>query len=131
MSTQPATAPQCCLCGNWLQFGSKALYGYQICPKCHSDFAWKRAFAHLLDIVFINVIVGVLIVVALILGVVIVGAGQSTHNDDAAATAGGLVIIFGYLGSLLAAYVLMMLRDGFNGMSPGKRILGLQVINTV
>src|SRR5205807_9716007 len=76
-------------------------------------------------------IVGGLIVVALSVGVVIVGAGQSTHNDDAAATAGGIVIVFGYLGSLLVAYVLMMLRDGFNGMSPGKRILGLQVINTV
>ena len=123
--------PQCCLCGNWLQFGSKALYGYQVCPKCHSDFAWKRAFAYILDIVFVNVIVGILIVIALVVGVVIVGAGQSTHNDDAAATAGGLVIIFGYFGSLLLAYVLITLRDGFNGMSPGKRILGLQVINSV
>src|SRR6266404_7829757 len=104
MSTQP-TMPQCCLCGNWLQFGSKALYGYQVCPKCHSDFAWKRAFAYILDIVFVNVIVGILIVIALVVGVVIVGAGQSTHNDDAAATAGGLVIIFGYFGSLLLSYV--------------------------
>jgi hypothetical protein len=131
MSTQPASAPQCCLCGNWLQFGFKPLYGYQVCPKCHSDFAWKRAFAYILDIVFVNVIVGILIVIALVVGVVIVGAGQSAHNEDAAATAGGLVIIFGYLGSLLLAYVLITLRDGFNGMSPGKRILGLQVINSV
>src|SRR5256885_14537971 len=106
MSAQPNAMPQCCLCGNWLQFGSKALYGYQVCPKCHSDFAWKRAFAYILDIVFVNVIVGILIVIALVVGVVIVGAGQSTHNDDAAATAGGLVIIFGYFGSLLLAYVL-------------------------
>jgi hypothetical protein len=131
MSTQPASAPQCCLCGNWLQFGYKDLYGYQVCPKCHTDFAWKRAFAYILDIVFVNVIVGILIVIALVVGMVIVGAGQSAHNEDAAATAGGLVIVFGYLGSLLLAYVLITLRDGFNGMSPGKRILGLQVINSV
>jgi len=131
MSAQPNAMPQCCLCGNWLQFGAKPLYGYQVCPKCHTDFAWKRAFAYILDMVFVNVIVGILIVIALVVGVIIVGAGQSTHNDDAAATAGGMVIVFGYLGSLLVAYILMMLRDGFNGQSPGKRILGLQVINVV
>src|SRR5256885_2396514 len=129
MSAQPNAMPQCCLCGNWLQFGSKALYGYQVCPKCHTDFAWKRAFAYILDIVFVNVIVGVLIVVALVIGVVVVGA--SGNNNDAAATAGGMIIVFGYLGSLATAYVLIILRDGFNGMSPGKRILGLQVINSV
>ena len=76
-----------------------------------------------------NVIVGVLIVVALVIGVVVVGA--SGNNNDAAATAGGMIIVFGYLGSLATAYVLIILRDGFNGMSPGKRILGLQVINSV
>ena len=131
MSTQPASAPQCCLCGNWLQFGSKALYGYQVCPKCHSDFAWKRAFAYIIDIVIVNVIVGILIVLMLIVGVAIVGIGQGGANEDQAATAGGIIIVFGYLGCLLMAYVLIILRDGFNGMSPGKRILGLQVINTV
>jgi uncharacterized RDD family membrane protein YckC len=130
MSTQPASAPQCCLCGNWLQFGSKALYGYQVCPKCHTDFAWKRAFAYILDIVFVNVIVGVLIVVAIVIGVIIMAGAQSANND-AASTAGAMVFIFGYLGSFLVAYVLITLRDGFNGMSPGKRILGLQVINSV
>ena len=129
MAAQPNAMPQCCLCGNWLQFGSKALYGYQVCPKCHTDFGWKRAFAYILDIVFVNVIVGVLIVVALVIGVVVVGA--SGNNNDAAATAGGMIIVFGYLGSLATAYVLIILRDGFNGMSPGKRILGLQVINSV
>jgi len=130
MTTQPTTtAPQCCLCGNWLQFGAKELYGYQACPKCYNDFAWKRAFAYILDIVFVNVIVGVLIVVALIVGVIVVGAAG--NNNDAAATAGGMIIVLGYLGSFVMAYVLITLRDGHQGMSPGKRILGLQVINSV
>src|SRR5437762_3068162 len=131
MAAQPNAMPQCCLCGNWLQFGAKALYGYQVCPKCHSDFAWKRAFAYIIDIVIVNVIVGILIVLMLIVGVVVVGAGQGAGNEDAAATAGGMIIVFGYLACLLMAYVLIVLRDGFNGMSPGKRILGLQVIHTV
>jgi uncharacterized RDD family membrane protein YckC len=130
MSAQPNAMPQCCLCGNWLQFGSKALYGYQVCPKCHTDFAWKRAFAYILDIVFVNLIVGVLIVIAIVIGAIIMAAAQSTNND-AAGTAGAMVFLFGYLGSFLIAYVLITLRDGFNGMSPGKRILGLQVINSV
>ena len=107
MSAQPNAMPQCCLCGNWLQFGSKALYGYQVCPKCHTDFAWKRAFAYILDIVFVNVIVGVLIVMALVIGAIIMAGAQSA-NDDAAGTAGAMVFIFGYLGSLLVAYVLAM-----------------------
>ena len=130
MSTQPASAPQCCLCGNFLQFGWKPLYGYQVCPKCHSDFAWKRAFAYLLDIVFVNVIVGILIVLALIVGAVIVGAAQSAHNDDAA-TAGAMIFLFMYAFVFLGAYAMIVLRDGHQGMSPGKRIIGLQVINTV
>ena len=87
MSAQPNAMPQCCLCGNWLQFGSKALYGYQVCPKCHTDFAWKRAFAYILDIVFVNVIVGVLIVMAFVIGAIIMAGAQSANND-AAGTAG-------------------------------------------
>jgi len=131
MSTQVPTAPQCCLCGNWLQLGSKPLYGFQVCPKCFNDFAWKRAFAYIIDIVIVNAIVGVLIVVMLVVGVALVGAGQGSANEDQAATAGGMVIVFGYLGSLLMAYVLIIMRDGHRGMSPGKRILGLRVINSV
>jgi uncharacterized RDD family membrane protein YckC len=131
MATQPTTtAPQCCLCGNWLQFGAKPLYGYQVCPKCYSDFAWKRAFAYIIDIVIVNAIVGVMIVVALIVGAVIIGAAQST-NSDQAATAGAVIFIFGYLGSFLMAYVLITLRDGWGGESPGKRIIGLRVIHSV
>ena len=130
MATQPTTtAPQCCLCGNWLQFGAKPLYGYEVCPKCYSDFAWKRAFAYIIDIVIVNAIVGVLIVVALIVGVIVVGAAG--NNNDAAATAGGMIIVFGYLGSFLMAYVLITLRDGWGGESPGKRIIGLRVIHSV
>src|SRR4051812_41532100 len=131
MSAQTNAIPQCCLCGNWLQYGSKALYGYQVCPKCHTDFAWKRAFAYLLDAVFLNVIVGIMIVIALVIGMIIVGAGQGAANEDAAATAGGIIIVFGYLGCFLLTYVLIILRDGFHGQSPGKRILGLQVIHVV
>ena len=133
MATQPTTpAPQCCLCGNWLQFGWKPLYGYQVCPKCHSDFAWKRAFAYLLDIVFLNIILGILFFVALIVIVMIVGtAAQSAKNQDAAASAAAVVFLLMYASVFLLAYAAILLRDGHNGMSPGKRILGLQVINAV
>jgi len=130
MSTPTTAAPQCCLCGNWLQFGAKALYGYQVCPKCYNDFAWKRAFAYIIDIVIVNAIVGILIVVMIIIGAVLVGAAQSANNDQAA-TAGAVVFVLGYLGCFLMAYVLIIMRDGHQGMSPGKRILGLKVINSV
>src|SRR6266404_1905511 len=130
MSTQLASAPQCCLCGNWLQFGWKPLYGYQVCPKCHSDFAWKRAFAYLLDIVFVNVIAGIFFVIAFVVLIVLAGAAQSAHNDDAG-TAAAMIFLFMYAGVFLLAFVMILVRDGFNGMSPGKRIIGLQVINTV
>src|ERR1043166_7897008 len=120
MSAQPNPAPQCCLCGNWLQFGAKALYGYQVCPKCYNDFAWKRTFAYILDIVFINAIVGVLVVIALIVLVIMIGAAQSAHND-AAANAGAMLLLLMYAGVFLLAYTLNVLRDGLNGMSPGKR----------
>ena len=130
MSTQPASAPQCCLCGNWLQFGSKPLYGYQVCPKCHSDFAWKRAFAHLIDIVALTAVVWVLVIVVMVIGVVIVGIGNSAAGDKGA-TAGAILFIFLYACILLASYGLFLIRDGFNGQSPGKRVLGLQVINSL
>jgi uncharacterized RDD family membrane protein YckC len=131
MSTQPASAPQCCLCGNWLQFGWKPLYGYQVCPKCHSDFAWKRAFAHLIDIVAANIILGILVVVILVIGALLIaGAGQTSSSDAAAATAMILfMLLYGFI--FIAMYAFLLLRDGFNGQSPGKKVLGLQVINTV
>jgi uncharacterized RDD family membrane protein YckC len=131
MSTQPAFAPQCCLCGNWLQFGSKPLYGYQVCPKCHSDFAWKRAFAHLIDIVAANIILGILVVVIVVIGAVLfAGAGQPSNSDAAAATVMLLFMLL-YGCVFLAMYAFLLLRDGFNGQSPGKKVLGLQVINIV
>jgi len=132
MATQPtAPAPQCCLCGNWLQFGWKPLYGYQVCPKCHSDFAWKRAFAHLIDIVAANIILGILVVVIVVIGAVVVaGAGQTSSSDAAAATAMLLFMLL-YACIFIAMYAFLLLRDGFHGQSPGKKILGLQVINTV
>jgi uncharacterized RDD family membrane protein YckC len=131
MSTQPASAPQCCLCGNWLQFGWKPLYGYQVCPKCHSDFAWKRAFAHLIDIVAANIILGILVVAALVIGAVLIAGAGQTSNSDAAAVTAMLLFMLLYAFIFIAMYAFLLLRDGFNGQSPGKKVLGLQVINTV
>ncbi len=116
----------CSICNDSLPRPEKRLYGYNVCGRCYSDFATKRAFAYLVDMLLWSVVslpLGILIfVVSGISGVIVAGA---TKSDNQAAGAFMLVFLLGILASIL----ILLGRDGFKGHSPAKAMFGLQVID--
>ena len=116
----------CSICNEPLARAEKRLYGYNVCDRCYSDFATKRAFAYLVDMLLWTVVsipLGFLIFVfSGISGVIVAGV---TKSDNQATGAFMFVFVLG----ILASIVIVLSRDGFKGHSPAKAMFGLQVID--
>lgn len=99
--------PQCAVCERPLAKASrcKELYGYPVCRKCRHGFANRRQAAFLIDWVLCRLFVLVSI------HAVIVALLQTP------------------LGGSSGAYLLLALKDGFSGKSPGRWLLGLRVVD--
>jgi uncharacterized RDD family membrane protein YckC len=104
----------CPLCGDTSKMGSRArlLYEYWICRTCSNALANRRQLAWILDVVALWL---VLFVVAFMAGAV----GAATGADVT-----GLIRVLIYL-----LYGVWTLKDGFNGYSPGKWLMGVQVVD--
>ena len=104
----------CPLCGDTKKMGGRArlVYAHWICRRCSNGLANRRQLAWLLDLV-------PLWVVMFILG----AAVGSLGGWDAVGAAGGLAAV------PWLAYVVWLLKDGFDGHSLGKRAMGLQVVD--
>lgn len=104
----------CPLCGDTAKMGPRArvLYEYWICRKCSNGMMNRRQFAWLLDVMGLWI---AFFVVAFVLGAV------------GAATGADIVVPMRVLFWLLTG--LWLLKDGFNGQSPGKTMMGLQVVD--
>lgn len=93
--------------------GRKTLFGQAVCKKCLYGFANRRQFAFIIDLVVVAAV-----------GVPIgVGVGYGMQSMPLATQ---YVIEFVF-GALVGA--LFTLRDGFAGQSPGKRLMGVQVVD--
>jgi uncharacterized RDD family membrane protein YckC len=105
--TAPQMPTSCPVCGRdrWMGTRAKLLYGQAVCSKCHSAFANRRQAAFAVD----TVIYGLVLTVAFSL------AGVS----DADTVRGTAFLLFPVFG----------LKDGFRGSSPGKALLGVQVVD--
>ena len=105
---QPGETP-CPLCGKGIGTTKKQkeLYGIRVCAACVQGFANRRHFAFLIDYS--------LMVLA------VVSAASISGDPGSASTLSTVVF--------LACCILFLLRDGFNGHSPGKALLGLRVID--
>jgi uncharacterized RDD family membrane protein YckC len=116
----------CSICDASTVLPEKRLYGHNVCTKCHSDFAMKRAFAYIVDMtlwsIFCFPLMFFIFVLSGISGAVV---GAATHNDNSGANMFVVVLLLGCLGAAL----LVLGRDGFAGHSPAKAMFGLQVID--
>src|SRR5579859_434731 len=120
--------PACSICAK--PFGHvlpRTLYGFPVCPEDYQSFMVKRVVAHLIDAVLYSIFFaiifwGFLIVGAIVFGVTTQGSDPATvdRGADTLARVWLLLIPAGMLGRTLV--------DGFRGHSPGKAMLGLQVI---
>lgn len=103
-------APSCPLCGDTLAANwSGQLYKCRVCETCRKAFARRRIWAFIADGLLFGGFAAMIQ-----LGCWLV--------DDAS-----LSPIYEDFGGLL--YILFLLKDGFNGQSPGKRLFDLQVVD--
>ena len=104
----------CPLCGDTRKMGPRArvLYEYWVCRKCNLRMTNRRQFAWLLDVVALW---AVLAVIAFVLGAV----GAAARADVS-----GVVAVLPWL-----LYGAWLLKDGFDGHSFGKSLMGLQVVD--
>src|SRR5258708_9773311 len=121
------SAPMACsICDASTVLPEKRLYGYNVCTKCHSDFAMKRAFAYIVDMtlwsIFCFPLTFFIFVLSGISGAVV---GAATHNDNSGAN----MFVFVLFVCCLGTTFLVLGMDGFAGHSPAKAMFGLQVID--
>ncbi len=126
----PATVPpMCAVCGRPTAYVTHRLYGFGVCNTCHNDFMLKRVVAHILDVVFYGIFAWFSIFILFFIAAIVAGivsAGKPEESQDRAA---GLVVSIWIL-AIFATVALRTVTDGFRGHSPGKAIMGLQVIDS-
>jgi hypothetical protein len=105
----------CPLCGDARKMGNKArkLYDVWVCRRCGNGQINRRHFAYVLDVFLLWG--GIVFVLAFLSGLV----GAVGHADVRE-----IVAVVPYVG-----WVLFLFKDGFNGHSLGKAMLGLQVVD--
>ncbi len=112
-----STLPSCPLCGESKRMKRpKLLYGREVCKKCASGFANRRQFAYVVDIILLytfEIVTGGLLGVAM---------GSVGLTSESAINSVEWFLMVGFLTILLA-------KDGFEGRSPGKTLMGVQAID--
>lgn len=117
----------CALCNLPLQGSERLLYNHRVCSKCHQDFALRRVLAEFLDLMVIQVVVGILSVLIFIAAALMgAAAGAAAGSDDF----GARFAVFMWILMLLVLTFFVVAKDGFGGYSPIKYVLGLQVIDS-
>ena len=95
----------------------KPLYGHPVCKKCYYKLANRRQLAYLVDALLFALIsfpVGYLV------GLQLAGIVTSERMMEVLVTPVALLFT-----------CLFILKDGFNGQSPGRRLTGVQVVDIV
>jgi uncharacterized RDD family membrane protein YckC len=118
--------PVCSLCHNPLKSPHKAklLNGFPVCNSCRNGFANRRQFAYIIDTVLWN-----LLLVPVFPGIEYLIYGSTSFNSPNPFM---MVSLKGEALELLLSLAftfLFFMKDGFSGMSPGKRLMGVQVVD--
>ena len=122
-----ANPPACSICGKPFEHVlPRMLYGFPVCPDHHQNFLIRRVVARLVDDLFYSVFFafvfwGSIIVAAIIFAAASPNAPPSDRTSDLIVRLWLLLIPLGALGRTML--------EGFRGHSPGKAMLGLQVID--
>jgi uncharacterized RDD family membrane protein YckC len=93
----------------------KLLYGHRVCKKCYYKFANRRQLAYLVDALLFGLIAFPL---GWLIGVQLQGMVNSKLMFD---------LILAPISLLFSS--LFIMKDGFNGQSPGRRLTDVQVLD--
>lgn len=118
----------CPLCGRTdrhYAVRGKMLYDQKVCRKCYGSFLNRRQVAFVIDIFimyFLSLASG-------FVGGFIIGFLMATSQGEVSeAQLAGIGLLFNFVG--FAIYALWFLfKDGFNGASPGKAMMGIRVVD--
>ncbi len=134
MGAQPATAaganaPTCVLCGrvfNWRR-RRKPLYGVDVCGRCRNAFANRRQLAYIIDgVLWMIPVFAIGFVLGFVAALLLLPIPNLTTNP--------VLAILGFSNPITIVLSwglpwLFLCKDGFNGMSPGKWLMGVQVVD--
>jgi uncharacterized RDD family membrane protein YckC len=119
----PPTSPlmgagaACACCGVSPLPQPKLLYGMPVCKRCLYKFANRRQGAFVIDMMLIWIL-------SFLLGLVVAIAFSSARLDPQ-------VESLLHAGLYLFAAGLLLMRDAFQGCSPGRALLGVRVVDEV
>jgi len=118
----------CPLCGRTDRHYSvrgKMLYDHKVCRKCYNSFLNRRQLAFIVDtLLFYFLSWGISFAGRFIIGFFLATNQGEVGEEDLAAVEG----LFSLLGFIIYG-LWFLLKDGFNGASPGKAMMGIRVIN--
>jgi len=118
----PGEAIECPICGGSVQRGrSKLLYDVPICRPCSNGFARRRQIAFAIDAAIWETAWQILLCTAAYFMITTMGL-QRTHE-----ILGG--VFLEWIVPWIVLPLIFSFKDGFSGMSPGKRWMGLQVVD--
>lgn len=104
---------------------AKPLFGVQTCHKCRNSFVNRRQFAYVLDsMAFAFVVFSISLFVELVFPKIYENSWSDNQIVSAFNLSGGFELFMGWFIPLF-----FYCKDGFNGMSPGKRLMGVQVVD--
>ena len=126
MSSSAANLPACAICQKPLgHVLPRTLYGYPVCPEDYQTFMFKRVGARLIDNFLYGIFFAMTFWAFFFLAAIIVSATTKGEIPDSTSD---FIVRFWLL--LIPLGVLgRTLLDGFRGHSPGKAMLGMQVIH--
>ncbi|MFQ5414055.1 MAG: RDD family protein [Phycisphaerae bacterium] len=113
----PVSALTCAICERHVRKlrRAKNLMGFSVCVKCRNRYVGRRQFAYLIDVIAFNAL-------TFVGGLLLALAGAQIPDP-----------VLGLVAEILFSWILLpclfFTKDGFSGMSPGKRIMGLQVVD--
>lgn len=108
----PLVDNQCPICARWATPSKPLfLYGALICRKCHEAFSWRRYIAFFADLLILMMLFKL----------------SGKYLDPI------LSKVFGFSNPDMFIFspLLLCFKDGFTGMSPGKWICGVRVVDIV
>ncbi|MGB7156789.1 MAG: RDD family protein [Tepidisphaeraceae bacterium] len=110
----PSTGQTCPLCRQRPTW-KKPLYGYPVCKKCYYKFANRRQLAYLIDAVLFAIVAFAIFL----------------PFEGLIAAAAPTLVAYEILTSVVAVAVacVFIMKDGFGGQSPGKRLTGVLVLD--
>jgi len=94
---------------------AKKIYGHDVCKKCHYAFANRRQIGYLIDALLMT---GINLTIGTLLDGILVRTGVTRP----------IAIVVAYTFSTIMIS-LFICKDGFGGYSPGKRLMGVQVLD--